>query len=755
MDRRLSSISVAFILPQLLAIFIGACAPPRMIVEVTERPEPSENIIVETPLTSDPADVTSDPFAGVEVGRFDGGKMWTFDNPPVDYFEDTYDFRPDSSWFARAMLGALRFSTYCSASFVSPSGLILTNHHCARSSVTDVTHAGENLLDNGFYADSLSAERRVADLYVEQLLRIQDVTAEVYGAAENVLGAGPKAEARRKRADAIKSRLESMAQAEDSTMKVEVIALYHGGIYSAYTFKRYNDIRLVMAPELQIGFFGGDFDNFTFPRFNLDMSLFRAYGEDGEPLNTPDYFRWNTEGSSVGEAVFVVGNPGSTSRLSTVSQLEYYRDYSLPQSIKVLEDRSAILERYLSRHREESERFDIRNDYFSLLNELKSKKGQLGGLQSGEIIKRRGASDAILMHSIGQSDSLSAEYSSVLDDIARLQISKRASAARARAFTHFLNPTMSSHILTRAMYGYVYTLLRQRGAPADQLKDIRDQALKIKDWPEDLERDYIAKRLSELVEYLGSSDPTSRRLMGSGGLEQLADSIAATSVLADSAQFISVLDENYLTSGDITVEVIGAIAPLYFTLDQQLRDFMDREETYSSRLARARFAVVGGIMPPDASFSLRIADGIVSGYAYNGTIAPAFTTYYGLYDQTFSHSGREEWTLPERWNNPAAEFDLSTPLNLVSTNDITGGNSGSPLLNRDLEIVGLVFDSNMEALPNEYLFRSESGRTISVDARGIIEALDDIYGADRIVIEILTGTLHRSEREADQAGSSR
>ncbi|MCH8276368.1 MAG: S46 family peptidase, partial [Bacteroidetes bacterium] len=375
MDRRLSSISVAFILPQLLAIFIGACAPPRMIVEVTERPEPSENIIVETPLTSDPADVTSDPFAGVEVGRFDGGKMWTFDNPPVDYFEDTYDFRPDSSWFARAMLGALRFSTYCSASFVSPSGLILTNHHCARSSVTDVSRPGENLLDNGFYADSLSAERRVADLYVEQLLRIQDVTSEVYAAAANVLGAGPKAEARRKRADAIKNRLESMALAEDSTMKVEVIALYHGGIYAAYTFKRYNDIRLVMAPELQIGFFGGDFDNFTFPRFNLDMSLFRAYGEDGEPLNTPDYYRWNTEGSSVGEAVFVVGNPGSTSRLSTVSQLEYYRDYSLPQSIEVLEDRSAILERYLSRHREESERFDIRNDYFSLRNELKSQTG--------------------------------------------------------------------------------------------------------------------------------------------------------------------------------------------------------------------------------------------------------------------------------------------------------------------------------------------------------------------------------------------
>ncbi len=723
------------------------------MVSVTTLPEQPENIIREEPVVSDDEqpDQGSGSFERVEIGRFDGGKMWTFDNPPIDYFKESYRFTPDSAWFEKARLGALRFSTFCSASFVSPSGLIMTNHHCARTSITDVSEVHETLLDDGFYAGSTADERKVDDLYVEQLIEITDITERIYNAVLEVPGSIPQAETRRRRAESIEKRMQSDASARDSSLHVEVIALYNGGKYATYTFRRFEDIRLVMAPELQTGFFGGDFDNFTFPRYNLDVSFFRAYDQDGSPLRTPDYYRWSQEGARDGDAVFVVGNPGSTSRLSTVAQLKYFRDYSVPQNIRVYRDRADILAGFIAANPEAADSFDVRNNYFSIKNALKSEIGQLDGLTEGSLIARRASAELALKEALAESDSLSDLYGSVLGDIERIQVAKRASAAKASAFTHFLNPSLSSHILTRAMYGYIYELLRQRGAPPDALKDIRTDALKIKDWPRELERDVIEHRLGELEEFLGSADPTIKSLFRNSTAEALADSIAMFSVLADSASFRALLDENYLASADVTVAVINGLAPLYFTLDQQLRDLITREETFAARLARARFTVYGESMPPDASFSLRIADGFVGGYRYNGTIAPAFTTFYGLYDQALSHAGRVEWKLPESWENPGPEFDYETPFNLVSTNDITGGNSGSPLLNVDLEIVGLVFDGNMESLPNQYLYTDQAARTISVDARAILEALREIYDADRIVLEITSGRLFTTEEEADAA----
>ncbi|GMQ82380.1 MAG: S46 family peptidase [Rhodothermia bacterium] len=723
----------------LIATLVGACSSPRQVT-VTERPKQPANIIREESPAVTPEEAVADenPFEGIEVGRFDGGKMWTFDNPPTNYFSDAYGFTPDSAWFAKARMGALRFATYCSASFVSDMGLIMTNQHCARPSITEISKDGESFLDEGFYAETSSDERKVDDLYVEQLVDIQDVTEAVYLSDEEVLSATPKADVRSRRAESIQSRMQSVASAQDSSLQVQVIALYNGGKYTAYTFRRFDDIRLVMAPELQIGFFGGDYDNFTFPRYNLDMSFFRAYNKNGEPLSTPEHFKWSVDGAKDGEAVFVVGNPGSTSRLSTVAQLEYDRDNKLPQSTFVLRDRASLMADYIATHPEAVDSSDVRNDYFSAQNSLKAESGQLNGLREGSLIRRRGAAELLLAKALEESDSLSALYGSVLGDIERLQISKKASSTKAAAFTHFLNPSVSSHILTRAMYGYVYEILKQRGAPPEQLNDIRKDALKIKNWPRDVERRVIEHRLGEFEKYLGSTDPTIRKLFGSSTARMLADTIATYSALADSARFRKLLDDNYLSSSDPTVPFINAIAPLYFTLDQQLRDFINQEESFAADLARARFAVYGETMPPDASFSLRIADGIVSGYAYNGTVAPAFTTFYGLYDASYSHAGHKEWELPERWQNPGQNLELETPMNLVSTNDITGGNSGSPLLNKNLEVVGLVFDGNIESLPSEYLYTDIGARTVSVDARGILEALEAVYGAGRLVEEIVS-----------------
>lgn len=679
--------------------------------------------------------------------------MWTFDDPPLAWFEEAYDLRPDSAWFALARGAALRFADYCSASFVSPYGLVMTNHHCGRESVSKVSRGDEALLDHGFYAESLDAERRVEDLFVEQLVGIRDITKEVYAAAASARTNMERAEARRNGAEAIEKRLTAEAKASDSTLTVQVISLYNGGRYAAYTFRRYDDVRLVQAPELQIGFFGGDWDNFTYPRYNLDMSFFRVYGKDGQPLRPQYWFPVDPSGAEEGEAVFVVGNPGSTSRLSTVSQLEYARDVELPGGLEVLERRSAILSAFIESNPDTAEAYDLRNSWFSIQNSIKSMRGQLAGLRSDWLIPRRASGEQALQRAILAVDSLRAEYGSVLDDIRALDRSKRASASQASAFTSFGSPDMSSHVLLRSLYGYVVTLLGQRGAPEAQLREIRDEALEIEDRPAELERQFLAARLIELRKALGDNDPTVRRLFAGRTADSVAAHVIDSTAIADSAGFAALLDGSYLSSGDATVSLIEAIAPLYFTLNQQLQNFEQQEDEQNARLARARFALYGTSVPPDASFSLRIADGVVRGYPYNGTQAPPFTTFFGMYDRQNALEGHPDWVLPERWAVPPAGLDLRTPINLVSTNDITGGNSGSPLLDRELRVVGLAFDSNMEALPSEYLFTEETGRTVSVDIRGILEALDEVYDADRIVSELVDHVLHSTEAEADTARS--
>lgn len=721
-----------------LTLFIG-CGSGRQTAVVTERAEQPARTAGEATAQPDTIAAMAEQLVdAVEVGRFDTGKMWTFDNPPLDYFEETYGFRPDSQWFEQARLGTLRLPN-CTASFVSPSGLILTNHHCARTSVTAVEESGENLLDDGFYAASLTSERRVEDLYVDQVIEIRDVTADVY---ETGQAGADEAELRSRRAEQIERRLDGEAKSRDTTLTVEVIELYNGGQYSAYTFRRYEDVRLVMAPQLSIGAFGGDPDNFTYPRFSLDFSFLRAYNADGEPLESPTYFRWSTEGSREGDAVFVVGNPGTTSRLSTVAQLEFERDYTLPQALDVLRTRMDILARYIEQHPEEAQEYDLRNAHHQLSNQVKKNEGELAGLRDPALIARRQAAENQLQQDIAPVDTLSERYGDAIQSIRQLQSAKQGTAAESGAFTFFASPAIDSHVLIRAVYGYILNTMQQRGTPSEQIQNLREDALEISDWPAELEKEMLAARLRELRDYLGTTDPTVNRVLQGRTPEAVADQIVDNTALTDSASYVGLLDDGYLGSGDPTVSLAQALTPLYFSIQQQVSGLQNREQALNAGVARARFALYGTHFPPDASFSLRIADGVVASYSYNGTRAPAYTTYFGMYDHFYSYSGvSDEWDLPESWQTPPAEFDLSTPVNLVSTNDITGGNSGSPLLNRDLEVVGLIFDSNIDALQNTYIYLDERGRAVSVDSRGILEALDDMYGADRLVEELTTGRL--------------
>ncbi len=729
----------------LIVFLLAGCGTTTQTVEVTDRPTPPPPT-VEAPITEAPMPASS-ALDTVRAGRFDTGKMWTFDNPPLDYLAETYRFRPDAAWFDKARLGALRFSTYCSASFVSPNGLVMTNHHCARQSVTDVTKPGEKLIEDGFFAATLDEEREVKDLYVDQLITIDDVTDEVYAGLPKTRDDEALADAREKKVEQLEKRLTSEAEARDSSLVVQVIALYNGGKYSAYTFKRYKDVRLVMAPELALGFFGGDADNFTYPRYNYDASFFRVYDDEGEPLASDTYFRWSKDGADEGELVFAVGSPGTTARLSTVSQLRFERDYAQPQMLDVLRKRAAIMEEYIEANPEKADSNDVRNTYFSIMNQIKSSEGQLGGLRDPYLIARRAAAERDLMTAIAGVDSLQTQFGDVIEKIELLQRSKEAIAPQSAAFTLF-STQIGSRILTRSYLAYIYAVSKRRGAPEDFLKDVREAAKDLEDLPREIEEQFISARLEEMQAALGADHPTVRGILQGAEPAEVASRIAE-SALIDSTGYYRLLDEGYLGSGDPSVAVAEAIVPLFITLSQQQSNFEAREENLNASLGRARFAVYGTAVPPDASFSLRINDGVVRGYAFNGTVAPAYTTFYGLYGHYYSYGAGSAWDLPEKWLDPPAEFDLETPFNLVSTNDITGGNSGSPLLNKNLEVVGLLFDSNIEALPNEYLFLDETGRALSVDSRGILEALDDLYDYDRLVVELTTGRLVPTEVEAD------
>lgn len=732
-------------------LFVVSCGSPQELARVTVQPA-SAPLITEDVTTSE-VDETRDnptvvPTSGVSVGRFDQGKMWTFDQAPTDYFEEAYGFRPDSSWYERARLGSLRFSTFCSASFVSPNGLIMTNHHCARESIEEVSNPGENLLTKGFYADSIANERKVDELYVEQLIEIRDVSKRVLDASKVVRGDEDKARVLRQKSTQIEEQMTRELQAKDSTLHVQVVDLYNGARYAAYTFKKYEDIRLVLAPELQLGFFGGDADNFTYPRYNLDMSFFRAYDDSGKPLTTDSFFRWSDAGSRPGDAVFVVGNPGTTSRLNTVSELLYEREYTLPQQTAALEKRAAILKEYLDALPEDEPNDELQNAYFDLGNTIKATRGQLAGLHDADLIARRQAFEDTFKRDLAANDSLSQLYGDVLQSIDELQRFKEAIARRQAAFTFFGTP-LSSRVLTRTLYGYYYDLMKRRGFPPSDLEEVRKEAMELEDLPVEVEKDLIAIRFQEVLDALGDSDPTIRRALDGMTVDSAATLIVQNTALVDTTGFSRLLDEGYLSSDDVSVKVIEALGPLYLQFSEQQQDFDTREELLNAELSLARFSLYGSTIPPDASFSPRITDGVVKGYSYNGTTAPAFTTFFGLYNKHFSHKGKKDWALPDRWLDAPDSFDHATPMNLVTTNDITGGNSGSPLLNKDLEIVGLVFDGNMESLPNHYLFSDDTARTVSVDSRGMLEAIDHVYDADRLALELSTGTLAQTEAEAD------
>lgn len=677
----------------------------------------------------------------VKAGKFDTGRMWTFDYPPTKYFSEAYNFTPTEEWYSNVRMSALRFSSYCSASFVSGDGLVMTNHHCGRESITGVTKEGEDLHKDGFWAPTLEDERKVPGLYVDQLVHIEDVTKQVQDAIDAGKNDAEKLELKNKIIKELQDNLK-----KDKKLQAQVITMFNGGKYSLYGFKRYNDVRLVFAPESQLGFFGGDPDNFTYPRYNLDATFFRVYDEDGKPLKTDHFFKWSTKGAMVNEPVFVVGNPGSTNRLYTVAQLEFQRDYQHPMILQMLKGISAAYSEVLAKNPDRA--LELQDQIFSFENSRKAYGGILGGLQNPVLMKKKLDWQNSFRAAVDAKPELRKKYGDLWDKIAdtRAEISEffnyfNAISVRPLAFPQYF--VLASQIVDLAK-----NLEMDADDRDAKYKNKTDEDLKNFLMPSEIDTDLANATLKQTIVYLefalGKDSKLLNELTGGKKGDAAVEYILGRSVFSNMDQVKELLAKGHKAVLESKDPFIVYLVKTYEDMKEmrvKLKSLSEQESDYVQQLGRAVFEVYGTSIPPDATFSLRISDGVVKGYEYNGTKAPAVTTFYGLYDRFYSHDQQFPWNLPEKWINPPAEFDLEVPFNFVSTNDIIGGNSGSPVINKNAEVVGLAFDGNIESLPGQFIFDETANRTVSVHSAGMLEAIADLYKATRLANELKNGKL--------------
>jgi hypothetical protein len=626
----------------------------------------------------------------------------------------------------------------CSASFVSQSGLVVTNHHCVRNAITQVTSAGERLLDEGFFAAGPETERRIPSYYADQLLAVEDVTDEIFRVTDTATSDTARVRLRQDVIRAIQQRLRQQHEGA-FTLQVQVIPLYQGGRYSAYVFRRFTDVRLVAAAELQTGFFGGDPDNFTYPRYALDFAFLRVYDEAGQPHRPDHYFRLSERGVEEGDVVFVIGNPGPTTRLTTMAQLEYLRDVLVPAQIATFSSRLAALRAFYAADPVRGQQLDIRNRAFGISNSLKAAIGRLDALHQPAVMARRADLERQFLDSLRTTPALQQQFGDVVPRLAALQEQKRAIAREYAAFFQFGSAAYWPAVLRRALLANQLLAARAEGAPADTIAAMTGRLSRLADNPAEVERDFLSAQLADFARALGATDTIVRVALAGATPEQAAAALLRASVFADSARIAAAIASGRIDATDPALALARVIAPRQAAFARELSRISTEEAELQSRLGRARFEIYGMDVPPDASSSPRITDGVVRGYEYNGTMAPAYTTFFGMYDRFHSFGPQSEWNLPERWRTPPAGLDLGTPLNFVSTADTYGGNSGSPAVTPDLELVGLNFDRNIQGLSRDYIFLPERGRNVMVDARAIRASLGAVYNAGHILRELDSG----------------
>ena len=665
--------------------------------------------------------------------RKEFGTMWTFDAPPLEYWKATYGFAPDQAWLDNVRLASVRLPN-CSSSIVSSRGLVLTNHHCARSCIASASPRDTNYNEVGFVASSIADERRCQGLYVDQLQSIEDVTARIR-AATRAATATAQAERRARVIDSIQTECQ-----KSTGLQCQVVTLYQGGMYSLYRYKRYDDIRLVMAPEEGIAFFGGDPDNFTYPRYCLDVSLLRIY-DNGQPLAARNYLRWSSQGAQDGDVVFVTGNPGSTGRLLTMAQMEYLRDVVYPENLGAYARQLEVLRAVTKDDPERARRYD--NTIFSLANSEKAVTGYRSGLVDANLMAKKRAFEQEFRARITKDPRLRAQYAGAWDAIAAAQreLASFDKAARYRSFAGSQLLTMAGQIVRIPAQSALPDSARLPEYRGDGIERLKRQITAAAPVDTQVETRLLAAQLTAAKRALPANDPFLQAVLDGRTPDAAARALIGGTSLNDPAARKALLDGGASAVAASTDPLIAAakkIDPLQRLLSTRARRLNALIASEAEKLGQAIFAAYGTALPPDATFTLRISDGVVKGYPYNGTLAPYRTSFYGLYARSAEFGGKPPFNLPARWLGRADSVNLAAPLNFVSTNDIIGGNSGSPVINRNAEVVGLIFDGNIESLPNRFIFTDDVARSVSVHSSGITEALRRIYGA-RWVVEELEG----------------
>jgi hypothetical protein len=670
--------------------------------------------------------------AAAPVLRAEEG-MWTFDNPPLKLLKAKYNFTPTQSWLDHLRLSSVRLNDGGSGSFVSPNGLLLTNHHVARGQLQKNSTAEHDYLANGFYATSPEQEMKSPDLEVNVLVGMQDVTARVQGAAKGIQDDAAALKAR----DAETAAIEKESK-DKSGLRSDVVSFYQGGEYWLYTYKAYTDVRLVFAPEQQAAFYGGDPDNFTYPRYDLDMALFRVY-DNGKPLHTENFLKWSAKGARPGELIFISGHPGSTERDDTVSELLLQRDVIGPAVTEYLERRIAAAQAFAAQGPEQARM--VGSTIFGLQNSLKVYIGRKDALADPVILAKKQAEEADFRARIAANPEWQKAYGDAWDTIAKVE--------------EQVKPEIKGQLFRRTdsrLFGialnivqYVAEIKKPDGERLPQFHDAGLQSLQfqmLSPAPMEIptEKLYMTTALKLGEEKLGKDDAYVQAVLQGGDVDQTVNSLIDGTKLGDVAFRKSLIDGGeaaVAASTDPMIVAARRVDPIVRETTRRMRDTFGSVLTKEGeKLGKARFLVYGKDAYPDATFTLRLSYGTVTGYPYNGTVAPPFTTFYGLYDRAASFSDKPPFNLTPKEESGQNKLDLATPLDFVSTGDIIGGNSGSPVVNRDGELVGLIFDGNIESLAGDFVYDGTKNRAVAVHSAGMIEGLRKLYSAGALADEL-------------------
>jgi hypothetical protein len=671
----------------------------------------------------------------VQSKRFDTGKMWTFDYPPFDYWEETYGFVADEDWMEHVQLSTLRIPG-CTASFVSEDGLIVTNHHCSTWHRDAVQKEGEDLFTNGFYAETLEDERIVPNMYADQLKLIRDVTDQIL----DVINKAETNEEKIKARDEKISELEKLYN-EQTGLKCEVKSYYGGGKYALHGYKRYNNIKLVFVGEDEVGMYGGDPDNFTYPRYNMDYAFFRIYDDEGKPLKTENYYKWDRSGVELGELLFIIGSPGTTNRLKTAEQLKYYRDISY-------RNYSFLTTNYLEEIKKLFEKFPERQNEFANIisyvgNSEKVMRNIVKGLNDPYLIARKEAFDNKLKEAVNSNPDLKSKYGHIWESIKSTRNEARKYGEKIAAYDISGRFAPKYFVIAQNLIDLAEQLNKPEEERLPQYKAEELDSTINSLYPDDFDKPVEDAKLRVTLDYirlnLGDDNELVKMLTGGNkgwdavGYIQKISKVTSKEKVKNLAKAGA---EAILESGDPIIDYILSTRDELKELKAKYDEITQTEDVLEQQLGEAMFAVYGTTIPPDANRSMRIGDGTVRTVEYNGTIAPYRTTFYGLYDRYYSHNKEYPWHLPERWVNYPEGFDLTTTMNFITDIDVIGGQSGSPIVDRDGEFVGVAFDGNLESIIGSFIFMPEDNRSITVAAEAIVQALKYIYKADRLVKEI-------------------